>query len=121
MLFRGKRGGIVVDEKAGTVRLVMLDGDLIGYKDAQASECSGPYDLTFHTDKVLAVTEGPARFIHVAMPAGIVQLPAVNIKGVRYAPGTHGNLAIAPVFAGRFEFTLENLPQPPVFRDWVRW
>ncbi|OPZ28517.1 MAG: hypothetical protein BWZ02_01287 [Lentisphaerae bacterium ADurb.BinA184] len=48
-------------------------------------------------------------------------LPAVNIKGVRYAPGTCGNLAIIPIREGRFEFTLENLPQPPVFRDWARW
>lgn len=120
VVFRGRRGGIVVDEKAGTTRLVMLDGERIGHGDAQASECSGPYDLTFHRDKVVGVTEGPARFIHVTMPEGIVQLPAVTIKGVRYAPGTYGSLAIIPLEAGRFEFTLENLPQPPVFTAGTR-
>jgi hypothetical protein len=55
------------------------------------------------------------------MPAGLNQLPAINIDGIRYAPGTHGEVAIVPVEEGRFEFTLENLPQPPVFRNPMRW
>jgi hypothetical protein len=121
VVFIGKRGGIIIDDAAKTARLVMIDGEKIGYGKAQASECSGPYDLTYYNDKVTGVTEGPARFINITMPAGIVQLPALNIKGIRYAPGTFDNLAIIPLYQGKFEFTLENLPQPPIFRDWVRW
>lgn len=113
--FTGRRGGIVADAQAGTVRLVMLDGERIGHREAVAQECSGPYDLTFHADRVSGVSEGPARLLQVRMPAGIVALPALAIGGVRYAPGTHGDLAIIPLPDGRGVFTLENLPQPPVF------
>ena len=28
---------------------------------------------------------------------------------------------VVPVLDGRCEFTLENLPQPPVFRSWQMW
>lgn len=119
--FEGRRGGIVVDEQANTVRVVMVKGRRIGYGDDMVGFGSGPYDLTFHEDKVVGVTEGPARRLRMTMPAGLQQLPAINIDGVRYAPGTHGDAAIVPVEEGRFEFTLENLPQPPVFRNWVRW
>jgi hypothetical protein len=121
LFFKGTRGGIEVDELAGTVRLVMLGGEQIGYGDARVEFGDGPYDITFHENRVVGVSEGPARLLHVTMPAGLTQLPALNIDGIRYAPGTHGNLAIVPVFEGRREWTLENLPQPPVFRDWVRW
>jgi hypothetical protein len=60
-------------------------------------------------------------FIHVTLPEGIVQLPALTIGGIGYAPGTNGQIAIVPVLDGRCEFTLENLPQPPVFRSWQLW
>jgi hypothetical protein len=119
--FEGRRGGIVVDQKAETVRVVMLEGRRIGYGEDIVRFGSGPYDLTFQEDKVVGVTEGPARCLQVRMPAGLNQLPALNIGGVRYAPGTRGEVAMVPVQEGRFEFTLENLPQPPVFRNWVRW
>jgi hypothetical protein len=61
------------------------------------------------------------RFLHLTMPDGIVQLPALTIGGISYAPGTHGSTAIVPVLDGRCEFTLENLKQPPVFRSWQQW
>jgi hypothetical protein len=119
--FSGKRGGIIVDHQASTVRLVMLDGQKIGYDKLRAEVGSAPYDLTFHQDKVVGHSEGPGRFLYVTMPEGIVQLPALTIGGISYAPGTHGDTAIVPLLDGSCDFTLENLKQPPVFRSWQRW
>lgn len=121
ILFSGKRGGIVVDEKAGTVRLVMFDGQKIGHAGLLAEIASGPYDLTFHHGEVVGRSEGPGRFLHVTMPEGIVQLPALTISGISYAPGTYGNTAIVPLLEGSCNFTLENLSQPHVFRSWQQW
>jgi hypothetical protein len=121
IVFVGTRGGLVTDGEAGTVRLVMIEGERIACQGREAKECSGPYDLTFHKDKVVAVAEGPARFLMVTQPEGIVQMPCVNIGGVRYAPGTYDRWMIVPLLGGRFEFTLENLPQPPVLRSWQEW
>jgi len=87
----------------------------------QADEGSGPFDVTFHPEKIVGVSEGPGRFLHLTMPEGIVQLPALTIGGISYAPGTYGSTAIVPVLDGRCEFTLENLKQPPVFRSWQQW
>lgn len=119
--FTGARGGLVVDTKAGTVRAVLLDGEKIGYKALLANVASGPYDVTFYPDHITGSSEGPARFLHLTMPAGLVQLPALTINGVSYAPGTHGDLAIVPLDDGHFTFTLENRTQPPVFRSWQQW
>ena len=121
VVFVGRRGGIRIDTAQKTVRLVLLDGQKIAYGQVQTDVGTGPYDLTFHHDKVVGVSEGPGRFIHVTMPEGIVQLPALSIGGISYAPGTYGQIAIVPVLDGRCEFTLENLPQPPVFRSWQLW
>jgi len=121
VVFVGRRGGIQVDTSRKTVRLVLLDGQKIGYGRLQADVGTGPYDLTFHHDKVVGVSEGPGRFIHVTLPEGIVQLPALTIGGISYAPGTYGQIAIVPVLDRRCEFTLENLPQPSVFRSWQQW
>jgi hypothetical protein len=121
IIFVGTRGGLVTDGEAGTVRLVMVEGERIACQGREAKECRGPYDLTFHKDKVVAVAEGPARFLIVTQPEGIVQMPCVNIGGVRYAPGTYDRWMIVPLLGGQFEFTLENLPQPPVLRSWQEW
>jgi len=133
VVFEGRRGGIVTDEKARTVRLVMLDGRRIGFGPHLAEVATGPYDLTFHADRVVGVAEGPARFLHVTKPKGLGTLPCVTIGGVRYAPGGYGGrdigryphlnvqAAIVPLIGGPCEFRLGNLPQPPVFRAWQRW
>jgi hypothetical protein len=131
--FDGTRGGIVVDTKAGTTRLVMLEGTKIACGSALAEVADGPYDLTFYADKVVGVAEGPARFLYLSKPAGLNAMPCITVDGVSYAPGgysgndapycTHinGQDAIIPLLGGRRAFTLENLKQPPVFRSWVRW
>jgi hypothetical protein len=71
MVFAGQRGGIVVDQAAGTTRLVMLDGTTIGHGTAKADVASGPCALTFHHDKVVGVSEGPGRFVNIPQPEGI--------------------------------------------------
>jgi hypothetical protein len=121
VVFTGRRGGLVIDDKQGTVRVVLLDGEKIGARGLLADVASGPYDVTFHRDRITAVTEGPARFIHLTMPAGLTQLPTITIAGLSYAPGTDGNTVIVPVQHGRFTFTVENLQQPAVFRSWQEW
>jgi hypothetical protein len=120
-LFVGRRGGIVVDRTAGTTRLVMLDGTTIGHGTAKADVASGPYDLTFHHDQVVGVSEGPGRFVSITQPEGIVMMPTVTSQGISHAPGTRGRIAVVPLLDNRYEFVLENLKQPPVFRSWQFW
>lgn len=119
--FVGQRGGIVVDNAARTTRLVMLEGQTIGYGTVKADVASGPYDLTFHHDKVVGVSEGPGRFVNITQPEGIVQMPTVTADGISCAPGTRGRIAVVPLLDNRYEFVLENLKQPPVFRNWQQW
>ena len=121
LIFVGRRGGIVVDHAAGTTRLVMLDGTTIGYGAVKADVASGPYDLTFHNDKVVGVSEGPGRFVNITQPEGIVMMPTVTSNGISTAPGTRGRIAVVPLLPNRYEFVLENLKQPPVFRSWQWW
>jgi hypothetical protein len=121
MIFVGRRGGIVVDQAARTTRLVMLDGTTIGHGMAKADVASGPYDLTFHHDKVVGVSEGPGRFVNITQPEGIVMMPTVTSKGISNAPGTGGRIAVVPLLDHHYEFVLENLKQPPVFRSWQLW
>jgi hypothetical protein len=119
--FTGTRGGIITDTKAGTTRLVLLDGETIGINGLKAEIGSGPYDLTFSNDTVTGIAEGPGRILYMSMPEGIVQLPSLTISGITYAAGTYGRTAFVPVFDGRTEFTLGNLAQPPVFRSAELW
>ncbi len=131
--FEGRRGGIFQDTAAGTVRLVMLDGTRIACGEAMAEVADGPYDLTYHRDKVVGVAEGPARLLYLSKPAGLAGMPCLTIDGASYAPGGYsGNDApycrhlnaedaIIPLLGGRRIFTLEALKQPPVFRSWQYW
>jgi len=121
MVFVGRRGGIVVDQAARTTRLVMLEGTTIGHGTAKADVASGPYDLTFHHDKVVGVSEGPGRFVNITQPEGIVMMPTVTSQGISHTPGTRGRIAVVPLLHNRYEFVLENLKQPTVFRSWQLW
>jgi hypothetical protein len=121
VIFVGRRGGIVVDQAARTTRLVMLEGTTIGHGTAKADVASGPYDLTFHHDKVVGVSEGPGRFVNITQPEGIVMMPTVTSQGISHTPGTRGRIAVVPLLDNRYEFVLENLEQPAVFRSWQLW
>jgi hypothetical protein len=133
VVFDGTRGGILVDSKADTTRLVMLEGTRIGCQDALAEVADGPYDLTFCRDKVVGIAQGPARLLHVSRPQGLNTMPCLTIDGIGYCPGCYTGMdatfcahlspyaAIIPLMGGRRTFTLENLKQPPVFRSWEQW
>jgi hypothetical protein len=119
--FTGRRGGIVVNQKTGTVRLTMLEGERIGYQDLRAWDCAGPYEVTFESDRITGRTSGLGRFLYVSRPAGLDRLPMLVLDGQTYAPGTSGDTLILPVMPGEHEFEVRALPQPPIFRTWQEW
>jgi hypothetical protein len=121
VLFAGRRGGLILDTRARTVRAVVVDGDRIGFGGLLADVASGPYEVTFHQDRVTGRSEGPARFLHLTLPAGLDRMPTVVVDGVPHAPGPGDRLAIVPLGEGAHTFSLEGLPQPPVFRSWRWW
>lgn len=121
VVFTGRRGGLVIDSRAATVRAVLVEGEKIGYGDLVADVASGPYEVTFHADRVTGRSDGPARLLHVTMPAGLDGMPSVIIGGIPYAPGRDGRVAIVALREGPHTFALERLPQPPVFRSWRWW
>lgn len=121
VVFRGRRGGIEVNEHKGVVRLVLLDGDKIGAGDAQAWGCDGPYDLTFSRDAVAGKTEGQGRFAYLSKPAGLDRLPELRVDGEPYTPGTGGGFLIVPLMPGAHTIEIRTMPQPPVFRSWQMW
>src|SRR5207247_1444719 len=103
---------IEVDERAGTVRLVLLEGEKIGRGDAQAWGCDGPYDLTFSRDRVAGKTDGQGRFVYVRKPAGLDRLPEVVVDGEPYTPGTAGGVLVVPLMPGAHAIELRTLTQP---------
>jgi hypothetical protein len=121
VVFAGRRGGLAVDRRTGTVRAVLLDGERIGYRELLADVASGPYEVTFRSDRVTGRSEGPARLLRVTLPAGLSGMPTVVIGGLPFAPGREGRRAIVPLSEGPSRFSLESLDQPPVFRSWRWW
>jgi hypothetical protein len=119
--FHGRRGGIVVDARAGTARLVLLDGAKIGYGRAQVWGGAGPFDLTFHPDRVTGRTDGLGRFVYLSRPARLDRLPMLVIDGESYAPGTAEDTLIVPIMPGAHAVEVRALPQPPVYRTWQQW
>lgn len=120
-VFEGLRGGIMVDDRAGTVRLVMIEGRRIGHDDLNAQSESGPYDLTVSRDHVSGRSAGHGRYLYLTLPPGIDRLPMLVIDGRTYAPGTADGEAIVPLPAGEHRFELRALPQPDVWRTWQEW
>jgi hypothetical protein len=120
--FLGRRGGIVVDSQANTVRLVIADGWQIGYGRAAAQQWTpGPVDVTFHADRITGRTAGLGRLVHLGRPAGLDRLPMLVIDGQTFAPGTHEQTLIVPAMPGEHKFQILALPQPPIFRTWQNW
>ncbi|OQB00658.1 MAG: hypothetical protein BWY25_01730 [Chloroflexi bacterium ADurb.Bin222] len=141
MHFLGCQGSILVDEKAGTVKLTMLEGSRIAHGDLVAWGCEGPYEVTFSKDRITGCTQGLRRFLYLTRPAGLDRLPTLVVDGQTYAPGTSGDfqlgdiaktgnpydarnrggILIIPVLPGEHSFTLRALAQPPIFRNWQAW
>jgi len=120
--FVGRRGGVVVSRaEGGSVRVVMLDGERAGGGGRIAWGCSGPYEVTFHADRVTGRSEGAGRLLNVTAPAGVDRLASLIIDGAAYAPGTSGGTLILPLLPGRHRFEVRNLKQPPVWRNRQAW
>jgi hypothetical protein len=119
--FIGKRGGLVIDTAAQTVRCVMLDGERIGYREAWAGECRGPYELVFADDRITGHSQGLGRFLLASLPKGLDRLPVLLLDGQPYAPGNTGKTLAIPIMPGDHQFEVRKLEQPPVFRNWEAW
>ncbi|HOS44546.1 MAG TPA: hypothetical protein PK794_12700, partial [Armatimonadota bacterium] len=83
--------------------------------------CDGPYEVTFHPDRVTGRYAGLGRFLNLTQPPGLDRLPMYVLDGQTYAPGTAGRTAILPLMPGEHRFELTALPQPPVWRNWQAW
>ncbi len=116
VVFNGRRGGIVLDTTTGATRLVLLDGEKIGAGKPQAWGCAGPYDVTFHSDRITGAAEGLGRFLYVTRPFGLDRLPVLIIDGQTYAPGTYNDTHVLPLLPGACKFEMKALEQPPIFR-----
>ena len=119
--FSGRRGGIIIDQKAGTTRMVVIDGDEMSSGNLRTWQAGGPYDVTFHQDRITGRYAGLGRILHVTRPAGLDRLPMYALDGQTYAPGTSGDTLILPMLAGEHEFEIRALPQPPIWRNWQAW
>ena len=122
VLFTGRRGGIVIDNAHQTVRLVVLDGDNAQYQKLRAHYGKGPWDLTFHRDRVVGKSAGDGRILYVTTPTGIQELPELVIDGYPFMPGSIGReTLIVPLMPGEHAFEIRALEQPPIWRNWQAW
>ena len=120
--FVGRRGGIVVDSRAKTTRLLIADGWQIGHGKATAQQWTpGPIDVTFHADRIVGRTSGQGRLVHISRPPGLDRLPMLVIDGQTFAPGTHEQILMVPAMPGEHKFEVRALAQPPIFRSWQNW
>lgn len=118
--FHGRKGGLVLDRKAGTLRVVVEDGWAGGVGKRQAWGCEGPYEVTFGKGRVTGRSAGRGRILYLR-GADIDRLPMLVIDGQTYAPGTSGNTLIVPLLPGEHTFEIRPLPQPRIWRNWQHW
>lgn len=121
--FRGRKGGVIVDRKAATVRIIMLDGDRAGYREtrAWAYAQSGAYDLTVYPDRIVGKSAGGGRLLYLTMPPGLYRHITLVVDGQTFAPGTHERTVIVPLMPGEHTWAVRDLEQPAVFRNWQGW
>jgi len=100
---------------------VLIDGIELGRDKLRTWMAGGPYDVTFHPDRITGRYAGLGRILHVTRPAGLDRLPMYVLDGQTYAPGTSGNTLILPLLPGEHEFEIRALPQPPIWRNWQAW
>ncbi|MBS3764228.1 MAG: hypothetical protein KGZ25_13100, partial [Planctomycetes bacterium] len=118
--FVGRRGGVVV-RNDGTVRMILESGETVSYKKLKSWGAGGPYDLTFHKDRITGRTAGEGRFLYVTGPPGLDRLPTLVIDGQTYALGTHNKTITVPVLEGKHEIEIRIIKQPPITRNWQQW
>ncbi len=83
---------------------------------------TGVYDIQVHDNRITGKIHGVAGgFEFIDAPAWLNHKPVLIMDGQTYAPGTAGNQLIVPHMPGDHTFSLENLPQPPIFRNWQAW
>lgn len=126
VIFRGRRGGLVVNTARNTTRAILLDGEKIGYNALQlwldeAPEQSGALDVTWAAEAITGRSTGQSRFAYITPPPGLNRLPMLLLDGQTYAPGKAGNTIIVALLPGEHSFELKNLFQPPIFRNWQAW
>jgi hypothetical protein len=119
--FTGKRGGLVIDHKEETVRMVLLQAERMKVGNLEAWGEEGPCDLMFHPDCIVGHSAGRGRHIYLTPPSGLNRLPMLVLDGQTYAAGTSGKTLIVPILSGEHRFELRALPQPAIFRNWQAW
>lgn len=138
--FHGRRGGIVVNTMDDTVRLVVIDGAGAGHGAAAVWNATGPYDFTFHHDRVTGRHDGLGRVVNMTVPAGLDRYATLVVNGVPHLPGSSvttdpavagragGELTasgqpvlVIPLLEGEHDIEVRNLEQPPIFRKWQAW
>ncbi|MHB9131770.1 MAG: hypothetical protein ACYDBB_11860 [Armatimonadota bacterium] len=121
MTFIGTRGGLVIDRKANTIRMVLLQAERLKVGTLEAWGEAGPCEVTFFADRITGHSTGRGRHLYLTPPAGLDRLPVLVLDGQTYAPGTASNTLIVPILSGEHRFELRALPQPPIWRNWQAW
>jgi hypothetical protein len=119
VVFRGRRGAILIDRQADRIRLRMAEGAegcRAAVGDVGAAFGPGPWEVVVHPDRVVGRHAGGNRFLMVNPPAGLDRMPVLEIDGQTYAPGMIGEGLAVPLLAGEEDFVLRTIAQPPVFR-----
>lgn len=121
--FEGRRGAVLVDRRAGTVRVVMQDGTRAGYREAQLFSYSSPgaYDVTVYPDRIAGRSVGGGGLLYAAMPPGLYRHITLVVDDQTFAPGTHQREVIVPLMPGAHRFEVRDLAQPVVPRNWQAW
>ncbi|OPZ30760.1 MAG: hypothetical protein BWZ02_00609 [Lentisphaerae bacterium ADurb.BinA184] len=137
--FHGRRGAIVVNRAEGTVRIVVLDGEGAGAGGSAVWNGVGPYDFTFHRDRIVGRHAGGGREVNLTVPPGLDKYATAVVDGVPCLAGTSVTtdpavagragaadrvaepVLVVPLLSGEHQVEVRNLDQPPVFRNWQAW
>ena len=118
--FVGRKGCVVNEMRAGG-RVVMIEGKSAAVGGMRCWGCDGPYDVTFHHDRIVGRSGGLGRLLSLTKPAGVDRVTSLVIDGTPYMPGTRDDTLVVPLLPGEHRFEVHNLAQPPVYRNWQAW
>jgi len=121
--FEGRKGAVIVDRQADTVRVIMQDGSRAGYREAQLWTYgrASAYDVTVHSDRIGGRSAGGGCLLCAALPPGLYRHLVLVVDGQTFAPGTHQRNVIVPLMPGEHSFAVQDLAQPIVPRNWQAW